>query len=75
MAKYYIEESSDLGQRLLDLSAIAGTLIENDMDGGVTKTRIMNDLNDIVQTAKHLRNAIKHGFYDMTPYKAMKEVE
>lgn len=45
------------------------------MDGGVTKTRIVNDLNDIVQTAKHLRNAIKHGFYDMTPYKAMKEME
>lgn len=69
MAKYFIREDTKLGQRLLDLSAIAGTLIENDLDGGVTKTRIIEDLNDIIREAKAIRNGIKNGYTDLNEYK------
>lgn len=59
MAKYQIPESSDLGQRLLEISGIAGSLILcEDCPESFTKTKIIEDLNDIIRTAKGIRNKL-----------------
>lgn len=53
--KYDIPEESDIGQRLLELSAISGSLIGEQ----VTKTYVVEQLNDLIRSAKGLRNKIK----------------
>lgn len=60
MAKYEIPKSSDLGQRLLTLSLMAGNLIEHSVTYGdyLTKTEIIEELNDIIRTAKGIRNKL-----------------
>lgn len=59
MAKYQIPESSELGQLLLEVSGIAGSLIYcDDCPESFTKTKIIEDLNDIIRTAKAIRNKL-----------------
>lgn len=60
MAKYEIPKSSDLGQRLLTMSAMAGRLVEHSVKCGdyLTKTEIIESLNDIIRTAKGIRNKL-----------------
>ena len=56
MARYYISEESDFGQLLLDLSACAGSLCEKE----ITKTELVNEINNLIRNAKRVRNLLTH---------------
>lgn len=55
MAKYYIPDSSYLGLRLLQISRIAEELTNNEIS---SKKKIIDDLNDIIRSAKGIRNTL-----------------
>ena len=55
MAKYYIPDSSYLGLRLLQISRIAEDLTNNEIS---SKKKIIDDLNDIIRSAKGIRNTL-----------------
>ncbi len=55
MAKYYIPRNSEFGQRLLLISATAGYLAGFEIQ---SKQKIIDDLNDIIRSAKTLRNRL-----------------
>lgn len=74
MAKYEIPESSDLGQRLLDIVGIAGGMICcEDCPESHTKTELVESLNDIIRTAKAIRNKLTLPVWkdDIEQYKVM----
>lgn len=52
MAKYFIEQETELGQDLLEIVGQAMTLIEN--DEGLTKTKILEAVNDMKRQAKRI---------------------
>lgn len=55
MAKYYIPDSNYLGLRLLQISRIAEDLTNNEIS---SKKKIIDDLNDIIRSAKGIRNTL-----------------
>lgn len=56
MAKYFIREETELGQDLLEVVGLAMTMIGN--DEGLTKTKILEAVNDIMRQAKRIRNKL-----------------
>ena len=69
MTTYFIEESSELGQFLEDLSCIPITCVGEE----VTKTYILEQLDEVIRTAKYIKNGIKNkvGELDLDKYKVM----
>lgn len=57
MAKYYIKKDSELGQDIIDIMAQARLLIEND-EGTLTKTELVERINDIIRAGKRVRNKL-----------------
>ena len=74
MAKYYIPEDTEIGQRLLELSAIAGSLVNDEIS---SKKKIIDDLNDIIRSAKGLRSRFTLSFWkeDIDTYKVKEAKE
>lgn len=70
MAKYFIREESELGQDLLEIVAQAMGLIENDEP--LTKTKILEVVNDIIRSAKGIRSRLTiFDQYELSNYKVV----
>lgn len=57
--EYYIPESSELGQYLLDMSAMAGSLY----DRRITKAELLDELSYLIDSARETKNNIKSAEY------------
>lgn len=70
MAKYYIRKNSLLGLDLLNLGDQSNTMVErNEELGLLTKTEILERVNEIIRSAKKIRNRIQYDLYQMDNYK------
>lgn len=70
MAKYYIRKNSLLGLDLLNLGDQSNTMVErNEELGFLTKTEILERVNEIIRSAKKIRNRIQYDLYQMDNYK------
>ena len=72
MAKYYIRKNSLLGLDLLNLGDQSNTMVErNEELGLLTKTEILERVNEIIRSAKKIRNRIQFDLYQMDNYKVI----